>query len=535
MAFDFASYDPDASATEPVTQSSGKGFDFASYDPDAQDEAAFSTPEEYAADVQSKKKPQEIPELASSGLLAGTDTGFVDLLKTSAQALTTHDPNELATIISKRHPDINVTYNKREDGEVYPVLYNQKTGAVADVNKPGISEMDIYQLLGLGSLYTTTAAIPGGLPAVMAASGGIGATLEGTQAASGGKFDLWAPVIDTALPFGMQKVVAPVAKAAISKMRGMLPTSAGMQAKSVAQGKKEAGRDALTDFATRESLPLTTSQAFKGKGASGAVAGGLSKVSQLAENILMLGRSKQTNIARESIPGKLLERSPDTSLPSYSSWSHQTERNPALMGEVSVIDDVLNATNPNAVKELFKNYRMLARTATDPGEKALFRDMQGLAKHKVIKKAISDASGSMNKFKTELDKIPSGAFTGNDKKFIEGVKAYLSATSKAEGASSTGNFGAITGLVSAINLPAGTIGSALGLKVAESKLVRDAMIKLSKQRYGTKAYDNTVKGIKALLRKAKAAKEPLQSVPHTQSQEYGMGGLQQNIPVQTNQ
>lgn len=86
--------------------------------------------------------------------------------KLTPALMTTLDPEGIVKIITSAAPEVGVTYNKDAQGNVFPILRNNKTGAVAQVNRPGISAVDVAQGLGLAALFT-----PAGRAGVGTASG----------------------------------------------------------------------------------------------------------------------------------------------------------------------------------------------------------------------------------------------------------------------------------------------------------------------------------------------------------------------------
>jgi hypothetical protein len=138
---------------------------------------------------------RNLPELHNSGLLAGTDTSTLKGLGLGSAALTTLDTNELADIISSTVPEIVKVENKDAQGNIIPILVNQKTGASTVINKPGLSKMDFLQGTGLAFLFagagaSNAAAGVGRKMLVTGAKSGLRqAAIEAGQAAGGGEFN----------------------------------------------------------------------------------------------------------------------------------------------------------------------------------------------------------------------------------------------------------------------------------------------------------------------------------------------------------
>ena len=140
------------------------------------------------------EQTENLPEFPRGGLLQGSDTSALKAMGLSMASLLTFNPDELADIISSNVPEIEKVENKDNLGNVFPILVNNKTGAVSIVNKPGVSLIDISQLVGTGALFSTGAS--GGAGGLLGRSlktgakiGGIQAGIEGAQTLSGGEFD----------------------------------------------------------------------------------------------------------------------------------------------------------------------------------------------------------------------------------------------------------------------------------------------------------------------------------------------------------
>ncbi|RLF28123.1 MAG: hypothetical protein DRN14_04580 [Thermoplasmata archaeon] len=133
-------------------------------------------------------------------------------------ALTATNPAEMGEILRQAYPQIGVV--QTPEGEFIAV--NNETGAMASLNKPGVSKVDILQGLGIMSLFFPAgkiAAAPAALGQKMAvgaaASGATQAAIEGGQALAGGEINPEEVGMSAALG-GAGELVAP----AISKLRG---------------------------------------------------------------------------------------------------------------------------------------------------------------------------------------------------------------------------------------------------------------------------------------------------------------------------
>ena len=133
------------------------------------------------------EKTDRLPELSEdNGLLFG-ESG-VKIAAIAPAVMTATDPNEIAKIITKNFDNVGVTYDKDKEGNIYPILANNKTGAVAQVNRPGLSGFDVLQGLGLMAAYTPVSKSVT-IPAAIAKNAGIETVIQGVQALSGGDFD----------------------------------------------------------------------------------------------------------------------------------------------------------------------------------------------------------------------------------------------------------------------------------------------------------------------------------------------------------
>jgi len=141
-------------------------------------------PEETAAE-------RDLPELGSSGLLAGEDMAPGAVL--APILLSTTNPGEISQIIRQHYPHIK----QQQDEAGNEILYNPKNQVQTIVNAPGISKMDVLQGLGLMAAFTPAggAAMGAGTTTGKVAAGSLaaGATETGLQAlqkGAGGEFDV---------------------------------------------------------------------------------------------------------------------------------------------------------------------------------------------------------------------------------------------------------------------------------------------------------------------------------------------------------
>lgn len=132
-----------------------------------------------------------LPEIGTgSGLLGGEDKAKVASI--TPALMSTIDPNGIVEVITNNFENVGVAYNKDAQGNTFPILRNNKTGAVAQVNKPGMSALDVLQGIGLAAAFTpagraglkTTGALAGAAK-VGLASGVTQGGLNAVQQASG--------------------------------------------------------------------------------------------------------------------------------------------------------------------------------------------------------------------------------------------------------------------------------------------------------------------------------------------------------------
>jgi hypothetical protein len=183
---------------------------------------------------------RELPELGTGGLLSGESPATV--AKIAPLLLVTTDPREMGDILSTV-PGIGII----DDEKGNLIAANNKTGAQVVINQPGISQLDIMQMIGIGSAFTpaaagATAAVPiaatGKQILARGVVGGVGAGLTETamqagQEAAGGEFDPADVALATSLG-----LAAEVAVPVIQKLR--------MASRAKAQG---VAADELADIA----------------------------------------------------------------------------------------------------------------------------------------------------------------------------------------------------------------------------------------------------------------------------------------------
>lgn len=136
---------------------------------------------------------ESLPELGaldgSGNILGGEDKSKIAAL--TPAILSTLDPFGIAEIVSNNFENVGVAFNKDAEGNLFPILRNNKTGVAVQVNKPGISGIDVLQGLGLAAVFTPAgraglgSGVVAGSAKVGAASGATQAGLNALQQASG--------------------------------------------------------------------------------------------------------------------------------------------------------------------------------------------------------------------------------------------------------------------------------------------------------------------------------------------------------------
>mgnify|MGYP003633384465 CR=1 FL=1 len=158
---------------------------------------------------------RELPELLSSGILAGEDVSKVAAF--SAIMGVTPNPEELAKIMSSMFDNISMA---QDPGGNFLVA-NNKLGVTAIVNKPDLSAMDVAQGLSTAAAFFPSAkGITGlGIPALTKLAGRSAATqtgIEGAQVLSGGDFNpddvALAGIAAPVGQIGGEKIVTPLFK-----------------------------------------------------------------------------------------------------------------------------------------------------------------------------------------------------------------------------------------------------------------------------------------------------------------------------------
>ena len=193
LAGEAAAFDPDDYLSPAITEASPT---------EVQDKGIMSkVADAFTGGDRMTAQQRELPELTSSGLLQGQDRAAVAAV--TPALMTATNPDEIVNIVTSNFPDVAATYNLDAQGDPYPILTNRKTGAVSQINRPGLSGIDLLQGGALAAAFTPAGKATGALlpraGALAAKGGATSAGIEGTQAVSGGEFDATQVAMDTAL------------------------------------------------------------------------------------------------------------------------------------------------------------------------------------------------------------------------------------------------------------------------------------------------------------------------------------------------
>ena len=247
---------------------------------------------------------EELPELTQGGLLFGEDQSARARSALAISSAT--NPQEIAKILQNNHPNaIGIQYD--EKGNI--LAANNKTGVKVVLNKPGLSQMDLMQGLGLAAAFTPAGRVAGGALKVGMASGVTSAALEGLQALGGGDFDASLVVLDTVTAGVLDKAFT-VAKSTGRKINDVLKDQ-GVDVGQLLQKARQGGD--LTPQATtkisqaqQQGTQLTKAQATQDFAASEAEQTLLKSVSP--EGIQARKFADQQQIDLQAASNKYLEQ-----------------------------------------------------------------------------------------------------------------------------------------------------------------------------------------------------------------------------------
>ena len=204
----------------------------------------------FSGNLRETEQQANLPELQDSGILGGESAALTAAI--SPALLTATDPNEIAQIISSNFPNVGVTYNKDKQGNVYPLLVNNETGAATIINRPGMSTLDVMQGIGIASAYAPTSKAAT-IPAAMAKAAATETGIQGVQSASGGEFNPEEVALSAGVA-GVGKLAENAIGAAYRNAKGTIPEGVA--------DVIETGKDSGVPVMTSDVIPPET---FVGK------------------------------------------------------------------------------------------------------------------------------------------------------------------------------------------------------------------------------------------------------------------------------
>lgn len=182
---------------------------------------------------------QELPELQDSGLFSGLDIPATQAAGVSAALLTMTNPEEIAQTLRSVSPLIGI----QQDEKGNLIAVNNKTGARAVLNKPGLSATDVGQAAALTAAFAPTgkvAAVGGGAlkqaALLGAGSAATQAAIEAGQQAAGGEFDKGEVALAGALG-GAVPIVSGAVGRAVDVGKALVRGTPGAQSEIVQAAK----------------------------------------------------------------------------------------------------------------------------------------------------------------------------------------------------------------------------------------------------------------------------------------------------------
>lgn len=367
-------------------------------------------------DSEQTRAVRELPEIQDSGLLSEEDPAAVAAV--APVLLTTTDPNEMADILKSNFPDIGIQYD--EAGNV--IAANNRTGAKAVLNKPGISGLDVLQFLGVGAAFTpagragtalgaaaksalTEAGIQTGQelaggrfdPAEVALAGGIGGAAKGIESAIGAGYryakgdipEEAGQLIRTGEEAGVPVLTSDIIEP--RTLTGKLARSIGEKTPvsgtgTTRAGQQEARQEAVQQFVDKYESPsysdIVGSLKTKSKG-----------IRQASGNILQETGSKLDDIG--DIPVESSLRNIDSAIEELNRPGVLTSE--AAKQELSQLKEIL--TQPQTFSTLKEN-RTFFRDVVESFGKGDRSQLPGRAKA-LLNKAASGLSDDMESFAKE--------------------------------------------------------------------------------------------------------------------------------------
>jgi hypothetical protein len=241
-------------------------------------------PNGVAIQEQQAQRLEALPELGRGGLLAGQDplTGAA----ITPALLTTTDPREVGQILTTQFPGV-IGITETKEGEL--IATNNETGAKVSLNKPGLSQLDIVQGLGLAAAFTPAArvATTGALVAGTAITSGIN---EAVQALSGGEFNAEQVAID-AVTVGLLDKAFEVAKATGRSIQDVLRKDVGVDPEAILKTFRPDQRVTST-FATQPVPPSGVGATLEKISQEGITPEALQRIRQAEQQGIQLTRAQ---------------------------------------------------------------------------------------------------------------------------------------------------------------------------------------------------------------------------------------------------
>jgi len=268
---------------QPVTQTAlrlPEGFEI---EQQAPPQAIPDIEQQAQVEAAQQQKIAAIPELGQAGLLAGQDP-----LKGAAivpSLLTTTNPRELGQILTSTFPDIGI----QETKEGLIIATNNETGARAVLNKPGLSQLDIVQGLGIAAAFTpaSRALTTGALVARTAITSGLN---EAVQALSGGEFNAEQVAID-AVTAGLLDKAFEVAKVTGRSIKDVLRKDVGVDPERILKTFTP-GERVTSSFATKPTKPSEIGGVLEKVSQPGLTPEALQRIRQAEQQGVQLTRAQ---------------------------------------------------------------------------------------------------------------------------------------------------------------------------------------------------------------------------------------------------
>lgn len=158
---------------------------------------------EFPEEPGTSRAAQELPEVITGpGVKSFTSEGRTGLPQAAAMVTMT-DPEEIAAMMKQNFPEV-VGIQYAPDGSV--IIANNITGQRALLNRPGISAMDVAQLIGVGAAFfpagklaAAPASLTGRIATGMLGTGLTEDIIQRGQEAAGGQYDATDVALSTAL------------------------------------------------------------------------------------------------------------------------------------------------------------------------------------------------------------------------------------------------------------------------------------------------------------------------------------------------